>query len=247
VLQPPAAADVAHPPAQKMRLRIVHEDVHVLVINKPAGLIVHPGAGNPDGTLLNGLLAHEPALRKVPRAGIVHRLDKDTSGLMVVAKNVSAQAHLARQLAERTVKRTYLALVHGTPPPQGLIDAPIGRDPKLRTRMAVVNGGREARTHFKVLERFDAGRGAAALVECQLETGRTHQIRVHLQHIKHPLVGDPVYRRGARENLPFPRQALHATALEFDHPKTGKTMHWKAPLPTDMKQLLAKLRRDARS
>jgi 23S rRNA pseudouridine1911/1915/1917 synthase len=243
VLQPPAAADVTRPPAQKMRLRIVHEDAHLLVINKPAGLIVHPGAGNPDGTLLNGLLAHDPALRKVPRAGIVHRLDKDTSGLMVVAKNVCAQARLAEQLAARTVKRTYLALVHGTPPPQGLIDAPIGRDPKVRTRMAVAAGGREARTHFKVLERFEVGRGAAALVECQLETGRTHQIRVHLQHIRHPLVGDPVYRRGARDDLPFPRQALHATALELQHPKTGKAMRWEAPLPADMKQLLAKLRR----
>ena len=153
-LAPPPAADVARPKAQRMALDIVFEDADLMVIDKPVGLIVHPGAGNPDGTLLNGLLAHAPALRQVPRAGIVHRLDKDTSGLLVVAKNLTAQANLAAQLAARSVKRTYLALVHGEPPARGTIDEPIGRDPRVRTRMAVNIGGREARTHYKVIERF---------------------------------------------------------------------------------------------
>jgi len=233
------AADVAQPRAQRMKLAIVFEDADLIVIDKPAGLIVHPGAGNPDRTLLNGLLAHAPALRKVPRAGIVHRLDKDTSGLLVVAKNLTAQARLAEQLAARSVKRGYLAVVHGEPPARGTIDAPIGRDPRSRTRMAVKAGGREARTNYKVLERF----GKAALLECRLETGRTHQIRVHLQHIKCPIVGDTVYRRGARTGVAFGRQALHATALELAHPRTGKHMRWAAPLPADMKILVAELRR----
>ena len=234
------AADVAKPRAQRMPLAIVFEDADLIVIDKPAGLIVHPGAGNPDRTLLNGLLAHAPALRKVPRAGIVHRLDKDTSGLLVVAKNLTAQARLAEQLAARTVKRGYLAVVHGEPPARGTIDAPIGRDPRMRTRMAVTAGGREARTNYKVLERF----GKAALLECRLETGRTHQIRVHLQHIKCPVVGDTVYRRGARNGVLFGRQALHAAALELSHPRTGKHMRWAAPLPDDMKKLVAALRRE---
>ena len=238
-LAPPPAADVALPPAQRMALEIVFEDKDLIVVNKPAGLTVHPGAGNPDRTLMNALLAHDPGLRQVPRAGIVHRLDKDTSGLMVVAKNVTAQAHLAAQLAARSVKRTYLALVHGEPPAQGAIDAPIGRDTRARTRMAVTARGKEARTNYRVLERF----GHAALVECKLETGRTHQIRVHLQHLKHPVVGDPVYRRGRREGLPFARQALHATELELVHPRTGKVKRWRAPPPADMKKLLAGLRR----
>ncbi len=236
----PPAADVARPPAQRVPLAIVFEDRDLIVLDKPAGLVVHPGAGNPDCTLLNGLLAHEPKLRQVPRAGIVHRLDKDTSGLLVVAKNLSAQARLAAQLAERSVKRTYLALVHGAPPSQGSIDAPIGRDPRARTRMAVNSRGKEARTGYKVIERFDK----LALLECRLETGRTHQIRVHLQHIRHPIVGDPTYRRGARAGVKFPRQALHAAALELDHPRSGKRMRWSAPLPADMKKLLAGLRRD---
>jgi 23S rRNA pseudouridine1911/1915/1917 synthase len=240
----PPAVDVARPAAQRMALAIVFEDRDLIVIDKPAGLIVHPGAGNPDRTLLNGLLAHEPLLRQVPRAGIVHRLDKDTSGLLVVAKNLSAQARLAAQLAERSVKRTYLALAHGEPPAQGTIDAPIGRDPRARTRMAVNSRGREARTSYKVIERFDR----IALLECRLDTGRTHQIRVHLQHIGHPIVGDTVYRRGAKTDamrgVKFPRQALHATALELSHPRSGKRMSWSAPLPADMKNLLAGLRHD---
>jgi 23S rRNA pseudouridine1911/1915/1917 synthase len=239
-VDPPPAADVAAPRAQKMDLKVVHQDADLIVIDKPAGLIVHPGAGNPEGTLMNGLLAHAPALRQVPRAGIVHRLDKDTSGLLVVAANLSAQANLAAQLAARTVKRRYLALVQGDPPSQGTIDAAIGRDPRLRTRMAVSSRGKEARTRYRVIERF----GHAALVECFLDTGRTHQIRVHFQHIRHPIVGDPVYRRGTRNIIPFPRQALHAAALELEHPASGKHMAWSSPLPADMKKLLAKLQRD---
>jgi 23S rRNA pseudouridine1911/1915/1917 synthase len=189
---------------------------------------------------MNALLAHAPALRQVPRAGIVHRLDKDTSGLMVVAKNLSAQARLAAQLADRSVARTYLAVVHGAPPERGLIDEPIGRDTRARTRMTVTRRGKEARTRYRVLERL----GSAALIECKLETGRTHQIRVHLQHLHHPVVGDPVYRRGAARRLEFGRQALHAAELELVHPRTGKRKRWKAPLPADMKKLLAKLRRE---
>ena len=241
VVSAPAAADVAKPRAQRMALAIVFEDADLIVIDKPAGLVVHPGAGNPDRTLLNGLLAHAPALRKVPRAGIVHRLDKDTSGLLVVAKNLTAQARLAEQLAARSVKRSYLAVVHGEPPARGTIDEPIGRDPRERTRMAVVRSGKEARTNYKVLERF----AKTALVECRLETGRTHQIRVHLQHIKCPIVGDPVYRRGARTAPAFARQALHAAGLELLHPRSGKPMQWSAPLPADMKKLLTILRRGA--
>jgi 23S rRNA pseudouridine1911/1915/1917 synthase len=240
-LAPPPAVDADGPPAQRMKLAVVHEDRELIVLNKPAGLIVHPGAGNPDRTLMNALLAHAPALRAVPRAGIVHRLDKDTSGLMVVAKTLEAQTELVRQLAARSVKRTYLALVHGEPPEHGSIDAPVGRDTRVRTRMAVTNRGKEARTSFKVIERFEK----AALVECRLETGRTHQIRVHLQHIKHPVIGDPVYNKGARKGIEFPRQALHAAELELEHPKNGKPVRWKAPLPADMKKLLSTLRRDA--
>lgn len=240
-LAPPPAADVAAPRAQKMRLAIVHEDADVIVIDKPAGLVVHPGAGNLEGTLLNALLAHAPELRAVPRAGIVHRLDKDTSGLIVVAKTVTAQAHLAAQLAARSVRRRYLALVEGDPPSGGAIEAPIGRDRRVRTRMAVVRSGRPARTRYRVLERF----GRAALIECVLESGRTHQIRVHFQHIGHPLVGDPVYRRGTRHGIAFARQALHAETLEFEHPSSGQRARFRAPLPADLRRLLAELRRDA--
>ena len=247
-LAPPPAADMATPRAQRMALAIVFEDADLIVIDKPVGLIVHPGAGNPDHTLLNGLLAHAPTLRKVPRAGIVHRLDKDTSGLLVVAKNLTAQMRLAEQLAARSVKRTYLAVVHGEPPARGTIDEPIGRDLRVRTRMAVIAGGRQARTHYKVLERFGKdARPGFALLECCLETGRTHQIRVHLQHIKCPIVGDTVYRRGAKpvvmRGVAFPRQALHAAALELSHPRSGKPMRWSAPLPEDMEKLIAGLRR----
>ncbi|MGA8051821.1 MAG: RluA family pseudouridine synthase [Burkholderiales bacterium] len=237
-LAPPAAPETASPRAQRMPLDIVFEDRDLIVIDKPAGLVVHPGAGVPDRTLLNALLAHAPSLAAVPRAGIVHRLDKDTSGLLVVAKNVESQAALAAQLAARTMRRTYLAVVQGDPPQSGSIDAPVGRDTRVRTRMAVSRRGKEARTAYRVLERF----GPAALVECRLETGRTHQIRVHFQHIRHPLVGDPVYRRGARHVLAFPRQALHACELSLAHPRTGKEMTWRSELPGDMQRLLAALR-----
>ena len=239
-LQPPTAPLAGAPRAQRIPLKVVHEDEAILVLDKPAGLVVHPGAGQPDRTLLNALLAHAPQLAAVPRAGIVHRLDKDTSGLLVVAKTVEAQAHLVRQLAERSVRRLYLAVVHGDPPASGVIDAPLGRDPRSRVRMAVSHRGKPARTLFRVIERF----GHAALLECRLETGRTHQIRVHLQHIRHPLVGDPVYRRGTRHTVAFARQALHAAELSLVHPATGETARWRAPLPRDLKKLIETLRDD---
>jgi len=238
VLEPPRLPDAASPRAQKMPLKIVFEDDALIVIDKPVGLVVHPGAGQPDRTLMNGLLAHAPALAGVPRAGIVHRLDKDTSGLLVVAKTVVAQSSLVEQLASRTVRRTYLALVQGDPPASGVVDAPVGRDPRARTRMAVTHRGKESRTTYRVVERF----GSAALVECRLDTGRTHQIRVHFQHIRHPLIGDTVYRRGTRHGINFPRQALHAAELSLVHPSSRETMTWRSPLPRDMKRLLDELR-----
>jgi len=241
VLEPPPVPEAAAPKAQRMPLKIVHEDADIIVIDKPAGLVVHPGAGQPDRTLLNALLAHAPRLAGVPRAGIVHRLDKDTSGLLVVAKTVEAQAELARQLAERSMRRIYLAVVQGDPPASGVVDAAIGRDVRSRVRMAVSQRGKPARTAYRVVERF----GHAALVECRLETGRTHQIRVHLQHIRHPLVGDTVYRRGTRHGMSFPRQALHAAELTLTHPRTRKVMTWRSPLPRDMKRLLDTLRSEA--
>ena len=241
VLVPPAVPDAALPQAQRMPLKIAHEDRDIIVIDKPAGLVVHPGAGQPDRTLLNALLAHSPQLAGVPRAGIVHRLDKDTSGLLVVAKTVEAQADLVKQLAERSMRRIYLAVVQGDPPASGVIDAPIGRDPRSRVRMAVTRRGKPARTAFRVVERF----GHAALIECRLETGRTHQIRVHLQHIRHPLIGDAAYRRGTRHGLSFARQALHAAELTLKHPRTQEAMTWRSPLPRDLKRLLTSLRSEA--
>jgi len=238
VLTPPRLPDADAPRAQRMPLKIVHQDAALIVIDKPAGLVVHPGAGQPDRTLLNALLAHAPALAGVPRAGIVHRLDKDTSGLLVVAKTVESQADLVKQLAERSMRRVYVALVQGDPPASGAIDAPVGRDARARTRMAVTHRGKPARTTYRVLERF----GRAALVECRLETGRTHQIRVHFQHIRHPLVGDTVYRRGTRHGIEFPRQALHAAELSLRHPTSGEEMTWRSPLPRDFKRLLDELR-----
>ena len=238
LLTPPRLPNAGAPRAQRMPLKIVHEDAELIVIDKPPGLVVHPGAGQPDGTLLNALLAHAPALAGVPRAGIVHRLDKDTSGLLVVAKTVEAQTHLVKQLAERGMRRTYVALVQGDPPASGTIDAPVGRDAKARTRMAVTHRGKPARTLYRVLERF----GRAALVECRLETGRTHQIRVHFQHIRHPLIGDTVYRRGTRHGIAFPRQALHAAELTLTHPATGEVVTWRSPLPRDFKRLVDALR-----
>ena len=240
-LRPPRLPDAAVPQAQRMPLKVVFEDADLVVIDKPAGLVVHPGAGQPDRTLLNALLAHAPALVHVPRAGIVQRLDKDTSGLLVVAKTVSAQAELVKQLAARSMRRGYLAVVQGDPPASGAIDAPVGRDARMRTRMAVTHRGKPARTRYRVVERY----GQAALVECQLETGRTHQIRVHFQHIRHPLVGDETYRRGTRHGIAFGRQALHAAELTLVHPRTHQVVSWKSPLPRDMKRLVETLRDQA--
>lgn len=221
-------------------LDIVYEDPVLLVVNKPAGLVVHPGSGNPRGTLLNAVLHHVPRAAELPRAGIVHRLDKDTSGLMVVAKTLSAQTDLVRQLQARTVRREYLALVYGEIDRAGTVDAPLARDPFNRTRRAVHPAGKPAVTHYEVLERFPG----VSLVRCKLETGRTHQIRVHMQHIGRPLVGDPVYTAGRRSQLKldFPRQALHAERLGLVHPILGETLHWERSLPDDFAGLLARLR-----
>jgi 23S rRNA pseudouridine1911/1915/1917 synthase len=225
-------------------LEIVFEDAAILVVNKPAGLVVHPGSGNPRGTLQNALLRHAPGTAGVPRSGIVHRLDKDTSGLLVVAKTLPAQVALVRQLQARTVKREYLALVHGTVAQDGDVAAPIGRHPVSRTRMAVIAAGRAARTHYRVVERFTE----ITLLRLALETGRTHQIRVHMQSIGHPLVGDPVYGHKAVplslsvEVRDFSRQALHAATLGLVHPASGAPQRWTAPLPADMEMLIAALR-----
>lgn len=230
-----------------MPLNIVYEDDSVIVINKPAGLVVHPAAGNWTGTLLNGLLAHCPPLAHIPRAGIVHRLDKDTSGLMVVAKTLPAQNHLVQQLQNRTVKRIYRAIVDGMVPFDGKIETLIGRDPHNRLKMAVVKfGGKEAITHVKVLERY----AAHSYIECQLETGRTHQIRVHMREARHPLAGDPVYGNPRHSCSPtiketvkqLARQALHAYRLRFIHPSTEEEMAFEAPIPADMYHLLSVLR-----
>jgi 23S rRNA pseudouridine1911/1915/1917 synthase len=224
--------------AEPIALDIVYEDAALLVLNKPAGLVVHPGSGNWQGTMLNGLLHHHPPLAAIPRAGIVHRLDKDTSGLLVVAKTLPAQTDLVRQLQARTVARQYLALVHGRVARDGEVDAPIGRHQTQRTRMAISARGRSARTRYRVVERY----AQATLLECSLDTGRTHQIRVHLQSIGHPLVGDPVYRAGrspaAGPLADFRRQALHACRLGLVHPHSGAAIRWEAPLPEDMRALL---------
>jgi 23S rRNA pseudouridine1911/1915/1917 synthase len=231
----PRPADDAHRP-EDITLAVVHEDESVLVIDKPAGLVVHPGSGNWAGTMLNALLHHSPAAQALPRAGIVHRLDKDTSGLLVVAKTEAAQLALVRQLQARTMKRTYLALARGKVKANGSVDAPIGRHPVQRTRMAVVATGKPAVTHYKVRERLPAH----TLLECSLETGRTHQIRVHLASIGHPLEGDPAYAgRGPRR---FARQALHAWKLAFVHPASGKEVAFESPLPADFRALLEEVR-----
>ena len=237
---------------EPMDLPIIFEDAHIIVINKPAGMVVHPGAGNWTGTLLNGLLHHEPALAHVPRAGIVHRLDKETSGLMVVAKTIPAQTELVRQLQARTVSRIYRAIADGEVPCDGKIDAPIGRDPHNRTRMAVVKfGGKSAVTHIRVLQRYPSH----SYIECRLETGRTHQIRVHMREAGHPLAGDPLYGN-VRHPMPdevsvavkaLGRQALHAYKLSLVHPATGQQVSWNARMPEDMRHLLAVLRGDAQA
>jgi 23S rRNA pseudouridine1911/1915/1917 synthase len=222
--------------AEPIALTIVHEDDAIIVVDKPAGLVVHPGSGNWEGTLANALLHHAPELARVARAGIVHRLDKDTSGLLVVARTDAARTALVRQLQARSVHREYLALAIGDIAADGKIDAPIGRHPVRRTSMAVVASGKPAVTHFTVRERF----GDCALLDCRLETGRTHQIRVHLASLGHPLVGDRTYAR--RSGVAFPRQALHAHRLGLVHPTSGAEVHWTSPLPEDFASLLAMLR-----
>lgn len=240
--------------AQDIALNIVYEDEHILVIDKPAGLVVHPAAGHADGTLLNALLHHVPDIINVPRAGIVHRLDKDTTGLMVVAKTLQAQTRLVDQLQKRTVSRIYECICIGVITSGATIDAPIGRSSANRQRMAVIDGGKPAVTHYRVLERFRSH----THVRVKLETGRTHQIRVHMTHVGYPLVGDPLY--AGRFRIPpaasptlvqtlkeFPRQALHARFLELEHPVSGQRMKWVSPLPEDMVWMLSLLRQDNES
>lgn len=232
-------------------LDVVYEDADLLVINKPPGLVVHPAAGNRDGTLQNALLHFDPELASLPRAGIVHRLDKDTSGLMVVARNLTAHKRLVEALQARTVRREYLTVVNTVLTAGGRVDAPVGRHPVDRKRMAVVTGGKQAITHYRVVERYRAH----TLVRVRLESGRTHQIRVHMAHIHCPVVGDPVYGgrlrlpRGAGERLKavlqrFTRQALHAERLALSHPRDGRPMVWEAALPEDMQGLVEALRDD---
>ena len=239
--------------AEPITLDIVYEDEHILVINKPAGLVVHPAAGHADGTLVNALLNHAPEVENLPRAGIVHRLDKDTSGIMVVARSLIAHTSLVDQLQTRTMGREYEAVVVGSLTGGATVDAPIGRHPQDRKRMAVVSSGKPAVTHYRLIERF----AAHTHIHCKLESGRTHQIRVHMTHVRHPLVGDPVY--GGRLRLPkgtteelrlalaaFHRQALHARKLTLQHPETGETLSWDVPLPEDMVRLIEALRKHAR-
>jgi len=240
--------------AEAIALDIVFEDEHILIINKPMGLVVHPGAGNSNGTLLNGLLHHCPELVHVPRAGIVHRLDKDTTGLMVVAKTLQAHADLVEQLQERTVSREYEAVVQGEMTGGGRVEANLGRHPRQRKKMAVLDfGGKEAITHYRLLQRFPG----FTHIRLKLETGRTHQIRVHMAHIGYPLVGDATYagrfkipKNTAPELLDrlrnFGRQALHAAQLGLDHPASGEYMEWQVPRPDDMDELLGLLKNRGR-
>jgi 23S rRNA pseudouridine1911/1915/1917 synthase len=255
VMPQPRAAESAFAP-DPVPLSVVHSDEHLLVIDKPPGLVTHPAAGNWRGTLMNGILHHWPDQAALPRAGIVHRLDKDTSGLLVVARSETAIVRLAAQLADRSMSRRYLALVDGETPEAGTIDAPIGRDPQSPIRMAVVNAhkGRNAVTHFKTIRRGRLGNGkSVSLVLCQLQTGRTHQIRVHLQHLGFPLIGDTVYRRsgvgfGVGDGIAgFERQALHAWRLGLNHPADGRPASWTARIPADLFQLLDQCQIDASS
>ncbi|QWP78659.1 23S rRNA pseudouridine(1911/1915/1917) synthase RluD [Lysobacter sp. K5869] len=243
-----------HAVAEDIALDVLYEDAEVIVLDKPAGLVVHPGAGNPAGTLVNALLHRDPSLAALPRAGIVHRLDKDTSGVMVVARTLPAHTSLVDQLSAREVHRQYLAVVVGALVSGGTANAAIDRHPRDRLRMAVREDGRDAVTHYRLRERFRAH----TLLECRLETGRTHQIRVHMQHLKHPIVGDPLYGgplklpKGASDSLVetlrgFKRQALHAETLEFVHPVSGEPVRCTAPVPADMLQLIAELREDSRA
>lgn len=238
---------------QALPLDIIFEDEHILVVNKPAGVVVHPAAGHADGTLVNALLAHAPELEALPRGGIVHRLDKETSGIMFVARSSLAHKSLVSQLSERTVSRTYCAVCTGALTGGGKIDAPIDRHPTARTKMAVVSDGKPAVTHYRIAHRFKH----YTQLQVNLETGRTHQIRVHMAHRKWPLVGDPVY--GGRQRVPagaserlmsalrnFPRQALHAQALEFEHPESGDWMEFETELPDDLVNLLEVLESEDR-
>jgi len=251
-LQIPARAELTDRP-QAMALRIVHEDDDILVIDKPAGLVVHPGAGNREHTLLNALLHHAPDLALLPRAGIVHRLDKETSGLLVVAKNEVARQSLIGQLQDRTMSREYVAIVNGVLVAGGTVEAAIGRHRTDRKRMAVTDRGKPAISHFRVLKKYRAH----TLVQVRLESGRTHQIRVHMAHIHHPVVGDPVY--GGRARLPkgatvslreylrqFRRQALHAMKLGLVHPATDERLQWSSSVPADMHELMEVLAADQR-
>jgi len=251
-LQIPARAELTDRP-QAMALRIVHEDDDILVIDKPAGLVVHPGAGNREHTLLNALLHHAPDLALLPRAGIVHRLDKETSGLLVVAKNEVARQSLIGQLQDRTMSREYVAIVNGVLVAGGTVEAAIGRHRTDRKRMAVTDRGKPAISHFRVLKKYRAH----TLVQVRLESGRTHQIRVHMAHIHHPVVGDPVY--GGRARLPkgattslreylrqFRRQALHAMKLGLVHPATDERLQWSSSVPADMHELMEVLAADHR-
>lgn len=252
ILVPPPAEAVWQ--AQAIPLDIVHEDADILVINKPPGLVVHPGAGNPEGTLLNALLNHAPKLAALPRAGIVHRLDKDTSGLMVVAKTERARQNLIEQLQEHSVEREYLTIVNGVMVAGGTIEAPIGRHRTHRTRMAVSAHGKPAVSHYRVIKKYRAH----TLVQVRLESGRTHQIRVHMAHLHYPVVGDPVYGgrlkipAGAGEHLKeilrgFRRQALHALKLSLIHPGTGKRVQWTTQAPEDMRNLMEALAQDSKA
>lgn len=238
--------------AQDIPLDIVYEDDDILILNKPSGLVVHPAAGHADGTLLNALLHHCPAIGHVPRAGIVHRLDRDTTGLMVVAKTIQAQTELVAQLQDRSMGREYEAIVHGVMTGGGCVDEPMARHSKNRLKMAVVGVGKEAITHYRVLEKFRSH----THIRLKLETGRTHQIRVHMSHINYPLVGDPLYSgrvrltKGASEEMRellkhFRRQALHAKKLELWHPQTGQQMSWEIDLPDDFEALRRVLKEDA--
>ena len=240
--------------AELIQLDIVYEDDDLLVVNKPAGLVVHPGAGNPAGTLMNGLLHHVPSLVEIPRAGIIHRLDKDTSGLLLVAKTLTAHTALVRLLADREISRHYLAVCYGVLTGGGAVREPIGRHPVDRKRMSVQQDGKPAITHYTVKERF----AAFTYVDVSLETGRTHQIRVHFAHRRHALVGDPTYGgrlalpKGASEELiqalrQFKRQALHATRLAFQHPVSGETIDLEVAPPKDFQDLIETLRRDMRN
>lgn len=248
---PPAPPTTSE--AESIPLEVVYEDESLLVVNKPAGLVVHPGAGNPKGTLLNALLHHAPGLARLPRAGIVHRLDKDTSGLLVVAKNERARQHLMRDLEARRIRREYIAIVNGVMVAGGTVEAPIGRHRVERTRMAVTARGRAAVSHYRVIRKYRAH----TLVQVSLESGRTHQIRVHMAHLRFPIVGDPVY--GGRLRIPagaspqlaehlrgFKRQALHAAKLSLTHPDTGQELYWAAPVPPDMSGLMEALAADAK-